>query len=476
MKVSTLGIDLTKNTFQLHAVSHREEKIFSKKVKRKKLLSMVEKFDKGDDFLIAMEACGGAHHVARTLMAMGYHVKLISPKFVKPFVKSNKNDAKDAEAITEAARRPSMRFVGVKSVEQQDIQAIHRIREGFIKRRTATANEIRGLLRNNLSCQPTHKVVPDSEPCSILLTMFIRKVREFARDFQKDYKTSPPFEEQAHEALKKYDFTGAFSYTELIDYSKTEEAQKIKFYKENNFGEYPVTLFRNEIFFIDAYIWQTQDTSIHNHSFVGAFKVLQGASLETQYSFKQTKENTAVNLKYGHFKQKKKGVLKTGDSEKIMLGDQYIHQVWHLEKPTITLCLRSFSRRPFEEIFHLDQMKIASSRQLDFSICDPFDEYMTGIKFTYHTNNVYSLFLSLIPMDETQRGDKLDSLKDASILWRLFTLAGFYTCSFKSERYLPIWNHTIFLLEKKFNIPMHHKTIARRDLTYGKLKYLARHS
>ena len=79
-------------------------------------------------------------------MATGYYVKLISPKFVKPFVKSNKNDAKNAAAITEVARRPSMRFAGVKSVEQQNIQATHRAREGFIKRRTATANEIRRLL------------------------------------------------------------------------------------------------------------------------------------------------------------------------------------------------------------------------------------------------------------------------------------------------------------------------------------------
>ena len=145
-KISTLGVDLAKNIFQLHAEDRRGNKIFGKKIKREKLLGAIEGLNREDDFLIAMEACGGAHHVARSLMAKGYHVKLISPKFVKPFVKSNKNDAKDAEAITEAARRPSMRFVGVKSVEQQNIQAIHRVREGFIKRRTAMANETRGLL------------------------------------------------------------------------------------------------------------------------------------------------------------------------------------------------------------------------------------------------------------------------------------------------------------------------------------------
>ena len=145
-KVSTLGIDLAKNTFHLHAAGKKGEKLFSKKIKRDKLLGAIEQCDKDEDFLIAMEACGGAHHVARTLAAKGFCIKLISPHFVKPFVKSNKNDAKDAEAITEAARRPSMRFVGIKSVEQQNIQAIHRVREGYVKRKTALANETRGLL------------------------------------------------------------------------------------------------------------------------------------------------------------------------------------------------------------------------------------------------------------------------------------------------------------------------------------------
>jgi len=146
MKVNTLGIDLAKNTFQLCGMSKRGQIIFNKKLKRERLVSFVNKLDKASDFTVAMEACGGAHHVARGLIAQGWNVKLISAKFVKPFVKSNKNDAKDAEAIAEAAQRSNMRFVGVKSVGQQDIQAIHRVREGFIKRRTALANEIRGLL------------------------------------------------------------------------------------------------------------------------------------------------------------------------------------------------------------------------------------------------------------------------------------------------------------------------------------------
>src|SRR4030095_13153642 len=95
---------------------------------------------------IGMEACGGAHHWARRLQALGFRVKLIAPQFVKPYVKSNKNDAHDAEAICEAMSRPSMRFVSVKSVEQQDIQAAHRVRAGLIEQRTAKANQIRGLV------------------------------------------------------------------------------------------------------------------------------------------------------------------------------------------------------------------------------------------------------------------------------------------------------------------------------------------
>ena len=93
-----------------------------------------------------MESCSGAHHWARQLQARGFQVRLIAPQFVKPYVKSNKNDANDAEAICEAMSRPSMRFVAVKTIEQQDIQATHRIRAGLIEQRTAKANQIRGLI------------------------------------------------------------------------------------------------------------------------------------------------------------------------------------------------------------------------------------------------------------------------------------------------------------------------------------------
>ncbi|WP_339548756.1 IS110 family transposase, partial [Pseudomonas sp. RA_35y_Pfl2_P32] len=108
------------------------------------LQTVLEKIEPGGE--IGMESCGGAHHWARQLQARGFQVRLIAPQFVKPYVKSNKNDANDAEAICEAMSRPSMRFVAIKTIEQQDIQATHRIRAGLIEQRTAKANQIRGLV------------------------------------------------------------------------------------------------------------------------------------------------------------------------------------------------------------------------------------------------------------------------------------------------------------------------------------------
>jgi transposase len=95
---------------------------------------------------LGMEACGSAHHWARKLQTFGHTVRLMAPQFVKPYVKSNKNDAADAEAICEAVTRPNMRFVPIKNVEQQSVLSLHRIRQGFVKARTAQANQIRGLL------------------------------------------------------------------------------------------------------------------------------------------------------------------------------------------------------------------------------------------------------------------------------------------------------------------------------------------
>jgi transposase len=144
MKLIRVGVDLAKNVFQVHGVDQSEKAVWRCKLVRgdwiKALLAQIK-----PGCEIGMEACSGAHHWARLLQAKGFTVKLIAPQFVKPYVKSNKNDANDAEAICEAMSRPHMRFVAVKTVEQQDIQAVHRVRASLIDQRKAKGNQIRGL-------------------------------------------------------------------------------------------------------------------------------------------------------------------------------------------------------------------------------------------------------------------------------------------------------------------------------------------
>lgn len=143
MKITTAGIDLAKNVFQVHGVDEHGKTVLKKQLKREQMAPFFANLPK---CLIGMEACGSAHHWARKLQALGHTVRLVAPQFVKPYVKTNKNDAADAEAICEAVSRPNMRFVPVKNVEQQAVLALHRVRQGFIKARTAQANQIRGLL------------------------------------------------------------------------------------------------------------------------------------------------------------------------------------------------------------------------------------------------------------------------------------------------------------------------------------------
>jgi transposase len=143
MKVTTVGLDLAKNVFQLHGVDESGKPAPKKQLKRQQ---MAEFFAKLPACLIGMEACGSAHYWARKLQGFGHTVKLMAPQFVKPYVKTNKNDAADAEAICEAVTRPNMRFVPIKNVEQQSVLALHTVRQSFVKARTAQANQIRGLL------------------------------------------------------------------------------------------------------------------------------------------------------------------------------------------------------------------------------------------------------------------------------------------------------------------------------------------
>ena len=143
MKITTLGIDLAKNVFHVHGENARGKVVVRKRLSRKKLLEFVANLP---PCLIGMEACGGAHYWAREVRKLEHEVKLMPPQYVKPYVKTNKNDSNDAEAICEAVRRPNMRFVGIKEVAQQDIQSLHRIRSGFLQSRTRVVNQARGLL------------------------------------------------------------------------------------------------------------------------------------------------------------------------------------------------------------------------------------------------------------------------------------------------------------------------------------------
>ena len=143
VKVTTIGIDVAKDVFGLHGVDGEGRVAFKKRLVRSRLLEFLSKLP---PCLVGIEACSSAHYWARKIEQLGHRVRLMSPRFVKPYRKSDKNDANDAEAICEAVTRPSMRFVPIKSEAQHEVQALHRVREQLLKSRTALVNQVRGLL------------------------------------------------------------------------------------------------------------------------------------------------------------------------------------------------------------------------------------------------------------------------------------------------------------------------------------------
>ncbi len=165
MKLSYLGVDLAKNVFQLHGVDRKGNAVWRRRLRRHQWVRvLLETVEPG--CVIGMEACTGAHHWARRLQAEGYEVRLIAPQFVKPYVKSDKSDRNDAEAICEAVSRPHMRFVTIKSIEQQDLQALHRVRQSLMTHRIAKSNQIRGLVAEYGLVAPQHvkglrEAIPD---------------------------------------------------------------------------------------------------------------------------------------------------------------------------------------------------------------------------------------------------------------------------------------------------------------------------
>src|SRR4029453_3928687 len=142
-EINVLGSDIAKHVFHAVGMDDRGNIVYRKRLSRHDLMPFIAKLP---PVRIGIEACGGAHYWARRFRAYGHEVKLMAPQVVKPYVKSNKNDSRDAEAIAEAVTRPTMRFVPIKDVDQQDLQALHRVRERLMGERTALVNEVHGLL------------------------------------------------------------------------------------------------------------------------------------------------------------------------------------------------------------------------------------------------------------------------------------------------------------------------------------------
>jgi transposase len=143
MQIAVLGIDLGKNSCSLVGLDAGGKVVLRRRMRRNGVLAFIERLP---DCIVAMEACCGAHHLGRALAARGYTVRLMSPEYVRPYVKAQKNDDRDAEAIAEAATRPTMRFVEMKSEEQLDLQTLHRARSRLVGERTALINQLRAVL------------------------------------------------------------------------------------------------------------------------------------------------------------------------------------------------------------------------------------------------------------------------------------------------------------------------------------------
>jgi transposase len=192
--IKVLGIDLAKNVFQIHGTNARGKRVLTTRLGREKLVEFLSNLT---PCLIGIEACGSAHYWARVFQSLGHTVKMMSPQFVKPYVKSNKNDKNDSRGIAEAVTRPDMKFVPIKTIEQQDNLLIHRARELNIKQRTAQANQIRGLLAEYGVIIPkgiTHiGKVPEileknEERLTLRATEIFKKLYEQFKEYDKQVK------------------------------------------------------------------------------------------------------------------------------------------------------------------------------------------------------------------------------------------------------------------------------------------------
>ncbi len=167
MEIHTIGIDLAKTIFHLVGVIARGEVVVRKKCSRNQLLRFTSNLRVS---LIGMEACGGSHFLGRALREQGHDERLMPAQYVKPYVKTNKNDYIDAEAIAEAVTRPSMRFVPIKTDNQLDLQSLNRVRERWVGRRTAVINQIRGmLLERGITVTKGRRHIEESLPADLPL-------------------------------------------------------------------------------------------------------------------------------------------------------------------------------------------------------------------------------------------------------------------------------------------------------------------
>src|SRR5215467_12216310 len=187
--VSTIGIDLGKNSFHLVGLDQRGAIVWQLKCSRAQLERRLANIP---SCLIGMEACSGAHYIARQLAALGHDVRLMPAQYVKPFLKGHKNDYRDAEAIAEAVQRPTMHFVAIKTPQQSDLLSLHRVRSRLVRQRTAIINQIRGfLIERGITVRqgprPLRKVLPEilGSPPEALSPRLVRLIAELDEDWRR---------------------------------------------------------------------------------------------------------------------------------------------------------------------------------------------------------------------------------------------------------------------------------------------------
>ena len=187
--IATIGLDLGKNTFHLVGLDRRGAIVLQLKLSRSQLERRLGNVLR---CLIGMEACSGSHHIGRQLTALGHDVRLIPAQYVKPFLKGHKNDYRDAEAIAEAVQRPTMRFVAIKTPEQLDLLALHRVRSRLVGQRTGLINQIRGfLIERGIAVRqgvmPLRKALPDilGSNAQVLSPRMVRLIADLAQDWRR---------------------------------------------------------------------------------------------------------------------------------------------------------------------------------------------------------------------------------------------------------------------------------------------------